>query len=127
MDNRPLKFDEFEAMQNQVIYVSATPADYELQKTEGVVVEQVIRPTGLLDPVIEIRPSLNQIDDLIEEIRAEIDERVLVTTLTKRMAEKLAKIFICYIHSDIDTLERIEIMQDLRKGLFDVLIGVNLP
>jgi excinuclease ABC subunit B len=88
MDNRPLKFDEFEAMQNQVIYVSATPADYELQKTEGVVVEQVIRPTGLLDPVIEIRPSLNQIDDLIEEIRAEIDERVLVTTLTKRMAEK---------------------------------------
>ena len=134
MDNRPLKFDEFEAMQNQVIYVSATPADYELQKTEGVVVEQVIRPTGLLDPVIEIRPSLNQIDDLIEEIqiRAEIDERVLVTTLTKRMAEELAKyltkvnIRCRYIHSDIDTLERIEIMQDLRKGLFDVLIGVNL-
>jgi excinuclease ABC subunit B len=134
MDNRPLKFDEFEAMQNQVIYVSATPADYELQKTEGVVVEQVIRPTGLLDPVIEIRPSLNQIDDLIEEIqiRAEIDERVLVTTLTKRMAEELAKyltkvnIRCRYIHSDIDTLERIEIMQDLRKGMFDVLIGVNL-
>jgi excinuclease ABC subunit B len=134
MDNRPLKFDEFEAMQNQVIYVSATPADYELQKTDGVVVEQVIRPTGLLDPVIEIRPSLNQIDDLIEEIqiRAEIDERVLVTTLTKRMAEELAKyltkvnIRCRYIHSDIDTLERIEIMQDLRKGLFDVLIGVNL-
>lgn len=134
MDNRPLKFEEFEAMQNQVIYVSATPADYELQKTEGVVVEQVIRPTGLLDPIIEIRPSLNQIDDLIEEIqvRAEIDERVLVTTLTKRMAEELAKyltkvnIRCRYIHSEVDTLERIEIMQDLRKGLFDVLIGVNL-
>ena len=134
MDNRPLKFDEFEAMQNQVIYVSATPADYELQKTEGVVIEQVIRPTGLLDPIIEIRPSLNQIDDLIEEIqiRAEIDERVLVTTLTKRMAEELAKyltkldIRCRYIHSEVDTLERIEIMQDLRKGIFDVLIGVNL-
>jgi excinuclease ABC subunit B len=134
MDNRPLKFDEFEAMQNQVIYVSATPADYELQKTEGVVVEQVIRPTGLLDPIIEIRPSLNQIDDLIEEIqvRAEKDERVLVTTLTKRMAEELAKyltkldIRCRYVHSEVDTLERIEIMQDLRKGLFDVLIGVNL-
>nr|WP_167543032.1 excinuclease ABC subunit UvrB [Flavobacterium sinopsychrotolerans] len=134
MDNRPLKFEEFEAMQNQVIYVSATPADYELQKTEGVVVEQVIRPTGLLDPIIEIRPSLNQIDDLIEEIqvRTEIDERVLVTTLTKRMAEELAKyltkvnIRCRYIHSEVDTLERIEIMQDLRKGIFDVLIGVNL-
>ena len=134
MDNRPLKFEEFEAMQNQVIYVSATPADYELQKTEGVVVEQLIRPTGLLDPIIEIRPSLNQIDDLIEEIqvRAEIDERVLVTTLTKRMAEELAKyltkvnIRCRYIHSEVDTLERIEIMQDLRKGIFDVLIGVNL-
>ncbi|MBG6061302.1 excinuclease ABC subunit B [Flavobacterium sp. CG_9.1] len=134
MDNRPLKFEEFEAMQNQVIYVSATPADYELQKTEGVVVEQVIRPTSLLDPIIEIRPSLNQIDDLIEEIqvRAEIDERVLVTTLTKRMAEELAKyltkvnIRCRYIHSEVDTLERIEIMQDLRKGIFDVLIGVNL-
>jgi len=134
MDNRPLKFEEFEAMQNQVIYVSATPADYELQKTDGVCIEQVIRPTGLLDPIIEIRPSLNQIDDLIEEIqaRAEIDERVLVTTLTKRMAEELAKylakvsIRCRYIHSDVDTLERIEIMQDLRKGLFDVLIGVNL-
>jgi len=134
MDNRPLKFEEFEAMQNQVIYVSATPADYELQKTDGVVVEQVIRPTGLLDPIIEIRPSLNQIDDLIEEIqvRAEIDERVLVTTLTKRMAEELAKyltkvnIRCRYIHSEVDTLERIEIMQDLRKGFFDVLIGVNL-
>jgi excinuclease ABC subunit B len=134
MDNRPLKFDEFESMQNQVIYVSATPADYELQKSDGVVVEQVIRPTGLLDPIIEIRPSLNQIDDLIEEIqlRAEIDERVLVTTLTKRMAEELAKYLTkvnvrCrYIHSEVDTLERIEIMQDLRKGIFDVLIGVNL-
>ncbi|MFQ3173333.1 MAG: excinuclease ABC subunit B [Flavobacterium sp.] len=134
MDNRPLQFGEFETMQNQVIYVSATPADYELQKTGGVVVEQVIRPTGLLDPVIEIRPSLNQIDDLIEEIqvRCELDERVLVTTLTKRMAEELAKyltkvnIRCRYIHSDVDTLERIEIMQDLRKGIFDVLIGVNL-
>ena len=134
MDNRPLKFEEWESMQNQVIYVSATPADYELQKTDGVVVEQVIRPTGLLDPIIEVRPSLNQIDDLIEEIqlRAEIDERVLVTTLTKRMAEELAKYLTkvdvrCrYIHSEVDTLERIEIMQDLRKGIFDVLIGVNL-
>ena len=134
MDNRPLKFEEFEAMQNQVIYVSATPADYELQKCDGVYVEQIIRPTGLLDPVIEVRPSLNQIDDLIEEIqlRCELDERVLVTTLTKRMAEELAKyltkvsIRCRYIHSDVDTLERIEIMQDLRKGIFDVLIGVNL-
>lgn len=134
MDNRPLKFEEFEAMQNQTIYVSATPADYELQKCDGVFVEQIIRPTGLLDPIIEIRPSLNQIDDLIEEIqiRAENDERVLITTLTKRMAEELAKyldklnIRCRYIHSDVDTLERIEIMQDLRKGIFDVLIGVNL-
>ncbi|APG64288.1 excinuclease ABC subunit B [Tenacibaculum todarodis] len=134
MDNRPLKFEEFEEIQNQTIYVSATPADYELQKTEGVFVEQVIRPTGLLDPVIEIRPSLNQIDDLIEEIqiRVEKDERTLVTTLTKRMAEELAKylsriqVRCRYIHSDVDTLERVEIMQDLRKGLFDVLIGVNL-
>ncbi|MCZ8168855.1 MAG: excinuclease ABC subunit UvrB [Flavobacterium sp.] len=134
MDNRPLKFEEFEALQNQVIYVSATPADYELQKTEGVYVEQIIRPTGLLDPIIEIRPSLNQIDDLIEEIqqRCELDERTLVTTLTKRMAEELTKyltkvsIRCRYIHSDVDTLERVEIMQDLRKGLFDVLIGVNL-
>jgi excinuclease ABC subunit B len=134
MDNRPLKFEEFELMQNQVIYVSATPADYELQKCDGVYVEQIIRPTGLLDPVIEVRPSLNQIDDLIEEIqlRCELDERVLVTTLTKRMAEELAKyltkvnIRCRYIHSDVDTLERIEIMQDLRKGIFDVLIGVNL-
>lgn len=134
MDNRPLKFEEFESLQNQVIFVSATPADYELQKSEGVYVEQVIRPTSLLDPVIEVRPSQNQIDDLVEEIhkRVEIDERVLVTTLTKRMAEELAKYFTrigirCrYIHSDVDTLERIEIMQDLRKGIFDVLIGVNL-
>ena len=134
MDNRPLKFEEFEAMQNQVIYVSATPADYELQKSDGIYVEQIIRPTGLLDPIIEVRPSLNQIDDLIEEIqvRCELDERVLVTTLTKRMAEELAKyltkvnIRCRYIHSDVDTLERIEIMQDLRKGIFDVLIGVNL-
>ncbi|GAA3782636.1 excinuclease ABC subunit UvrB [Corallibacter vietnamensis] len=134
MDNRPLKFEEFEALQNQVIYVSATPADYELQKTDGVYVEQVIRPTGLLDPIIDVRPSLNQIDDLIEEIqqRVEKDERTLVTTLTKRMAEELTKyldriqIRCRYIHSDVDTLERVEIMQDLRKGLFDVLVGVNL-
>ncbi|MCL4134593.1 UNVERIFIED_CONTAM: hypothetical protein GTU68_032581 [Idotea baltica] len=134
MDNRPLKFEEFESVQNQVIYVSATPADYELQKTEGVFVEQIIRPTGLLDPEIEIRPSLNQIDDLIEEIqlRIERDERTLVTTLTKRMAEELTKylsrihIRCRYIHSDVDTLERVEIMQHLRKGLFDVLVGVNL-
>lgn len=134
MDNRPLKFEEFEAIQNQVIYISATPADYELQNSEGVFVEQIIRPTGLLDPEIEVRPSLNQIDDLIEEIqkRVEIDERTLVTTLTKRMAEELTKylsriqIRCRYIHSDVDTLERIEIMNDLRKGLFDVLIGVNL-
>ncbi|MEK9613966.1 MAG: excinuclease ABC subunit UvrB, partial [Flavobacteriaceae bacterium] len=134
MDNRPLKFEEFEALQNQVLYVSATPADYELEKTEGVFVEQIIRPTGLLDPIIEVRPSLNQIDDLIEEIqqRVEKDERTLVTTLTKRMAEELTKylsraqIRCRYIHSDVDTLERVEIMQDLRKGIFDVLIGVNL-
>ena len=134
MDNRPLKFEEFESLQNQVLYVSATPADYELTKTDGVYVEQVIRPTGLLDPIIEVRPSLNQIDDLIEEIqqRVEKDERTLVTTLTKRMAEELTKYLTriqvrCrYIHSDVDTLERVEIMQDLRKGLFDVLVGVNL-
>ncbi|GAA4306475.1 excinuclease ABC subunit UvrB [Aestuariibaculum suncheonense] len=134
MDNRPLKFEEFEAIQNQVIYVSATPADYELKKSDGVYVEQIIRPTGLLDPIIEVRPSLNQIDDLIEEIqqRVEKDERTLVTTLTKRMAEELTKyldriqIRCRYIHSDVDTLERVEIMQDLRKGLFDVLVGVNL-
>ncbi|WP_298546665.1 excinuclease ABC subunit UvrB [uncultured Aquimarina sp.] len=134
MDNRPLKFEEFEALQNQIIYISATPADYELQKSEGTYVEQIIRPTGLLDPIIEVRPSLNQIDDLIEEMqkRIEKDERILVTTLTKRMAEELTKyltridIRCRYIHSDVDTLERVEIMQDLRKGLFDVLIGVNL-
>jgi|TARA_R110000851_G_scaffold328431_3_gene498969 excinuclease ABC subunit B len=134
MDNRPLKFEEFEALQNQVIYVSATPADYELEKSGGVYVEQIIRPTGLLDPPIEVRPSLNQIDDLLEEIqlRVEKDERVLVTTLTKRMAEELTKyltrvqIRTRYIHSDVDTLERVEIMQDLRLGLFDVLVGVNL-
>lgn len=134
MDNRPLKFHEFEELQNQVIYVSATPADYELEKTEGAYIEQIIRPTGLLDPIIEVRPTLNQIDNLMEEIqkRAEVDERVLVTTLTKKMAEELTKYFTkfgirCrYIHSDVDTLERIQIMQDLRAGLFDVLIGVNL-
>ncbi len=134
MDNRPLKFEEFEALQNQVVYVSATPADYELQKTDGIYVEQVIRPTGLLDPIIEVRPSLNQIDDLIEEIqqRIEKDERTLVTTLTKRMAEELTKylsrinIRVNYIHSDVDTLERVQIMQDLRKGIYDVLVGVNL-
>lgn len=134
MDNRPLKFEEFETMQNQVIYVSATPANYELEKSEGVVVEQIIRPTGLLDPIIEVRPSLNQMDDLMEEIqkRSEIDERTLVTTLTKRMAEELTKyltkfgVRTRYIHSDVDTLERVQIMQDLRAGLFDVLVGVNL-
>lgn len=134
MDNRPLKFEEFELLQNQVIYVSATPANYELEKSDGVYVEQIIRPTGLLDPPIEVRPSLNQIDDLIEEIqlRVEKDERVLVTTLTKRMAEELTKYLTrinvrCrYIHSDVDTLERVAIMHDLRLGLFDVLIGVNL-
>jgi excinuclease ABC subunit B len=134
MDNRPLKFEEFEAMQNQVIYASATPADYELEKCGGVYVEQIIRPTGLLDPPIEVKPSLNQIDDLLEEIqkRVEKDERVLVTTLTKRMAEELTKyltriqIRCRYIHSDVDTLERVEIMQDLRLGIFDVLVGVNL-
>ena len=134
MDNRPLKFEEFEMLQNQVIYVSATPADYELEKCDGVFIEQIIRPTGLLDPEIEVRPSLNQIDDLIEEMhqRIEKDERILITTLTKRMAEELTKYLTriqvrCrYIHSDVDTLERVEIMQDLRLGLFDVLIGVNL-
>ncbi|RQO35256.1 excinuclease ABC subunit B [Chryseobacterium sp. KBW03] len=134
MDNRPLKFEEFEAIQNQVIYVSATPADYELERTGGSYIEQIIRPTGLLDPIIEVRPSLNQIDDLMEEIhkRSDADERVLVTTLTKKMAEELTKYFIKfgirtrYIHSDVETLERIQIMQDLRLGLFDVLIGVNL-
>ncbi len=134
MDNRPLTFDEFEAMTKQVIYVSATPADYELMKSEGIVVEQVIRPTGLLDPVIEVRPSHNQIDDLMEEIqqRIEKDERTLVTTLTKRMAEELTEYLLdnhirCnYIHSDVETLERVKIMSDLREGVYDVLIGVNL-
>jgi excinuclease ABC subunit B len=134
MDNRPLTFEEWEAMANQVIYVSATPADYELEKTNGVVVEQVVRPTGLLDPPIEVRPSLNQIDDLIGEMHITIErgERVLVTTLTKRMAEELAKyldklnISCRYIHSEVDTLDRIEILRDLREGKFDVLVGVNL-
>ena len=134
MDNRPLKFEEFEEMTKQVIYVSATPAEYELIQSEGIVVEQVIRPTGLLDPVIEVRPSLNQIDDLMEEIqlRIEKEERVLVTTLTKRMAEELTEYLLnnnvrCnYIHSDVDTLERVKIMDDLRQGVYDVLIGVNL-
>ena len=134
IDNRPLKFNEFESLENEVIYVSATPADYELIKSEGSVVEQFIRPTGLVDPPIEVRPTLNQIDDLVEEIevRAEADERVLVTTLTKRMAEELYKYFdrmgirCRYIHSDVDTLERVQILDDLRGGLFDVLIGVNL-
>ena len=134
LDNRPLKFDEFEAMTGQTVYVSATPADYELAKCGGVIVDQVIRPTGLLDPPIDVRPSLNQIDDLVGEInrRAAKDERVLVTTLTKRMAEELQKyltrmgIRSNYIHSDVDTLERVKILDDLRNGLFDVLVGVNL-
>ena len=134
LDNRPLKFEEFEDIQNNVLYVSATPADYELKKSEGLFVEQIIRPTGVLDPIIEVRKSENQIDDLIEEIlqRVDKDERVLVTTLTKRMAEELTKflhksrIRANYIHSDIDTLDRVEIMQNLRKGVFDVLVGVNL-
>ena len=134
LDNRPLKFEEFESLTQQTLYVSATPADYELEKSEGVVIEQVIRPTGLLDPLIEVRPSENQIDDLIEEIqvRRDKDERVLVTTLTKRMAEELQKyldklgIPCRYIHSDVDTLERVEILRELRLGVFDVLIGVNL-
>lgn len=134
VDNRPLRFEEFEALENDVIYVSATPADYELIKSEGSIVEQFIRPTGLIDPSVEIRPTVNQIDDLVEEIekRAALDERVLVTTLTKRMAEELYKYFdhmgirCRYIHSDVDTLERVQILDDLRSGLFDVLIGVNL-
>ena len=134
IDNRPLKFEEFEALVGQTIYVSATPADYELEKCEGVIVEQLIRPTGLLDPVIEVRPNLNQIDDLLKEIHIRVskNERVLVTTLTKRMAEELTKylarlqIRCRYIHSDIETMERIEIMDGLRNGTFDVLIGVNL-
>jgi excinuclease ABC subunit B len=134
MDNRPLKFEEFEGLQNQVIYVSATPADYELRQSEGIVAEQVIRPTGLLDPVIEVRPTANQIDDLLEEIRLRIEknERVLVTTLTKRMSEELSKYLVDvgiktrYIHSDIETLERVEILRDLRMGKIDVIVGINL-
>ncbi|MCX6312482.1 MAG: excinuclease ABC subunit UvrB [Bacteroidetes bacterium] len=134
MDNRPLKFDEFESMHKQTIFVSATPADYELEKSGGIIVEQVIRPTGLLDPVIEVRPSKGQVDDLLDEINKVVarDERILVTTLTKRMAEELTKYFAgldirCrYIHSDVDTMERVEILQDLRRGIFDVLIGINL-
>ena len=134
VDNRPLRFEEFESLENEVIYVSATPSDYELIKSEGAVVEQFIRPTGLVDPSVEIRPTFNQIDDLVEEIdkRARVDERILVTTLTKRMAEELYKYFdhmgirCRYIHSDVDTLERVQILDDLRAGLFDVLIGVNL-
>lgn len=134
IDNRPLKFEEFEAMTKQVIYISATPAEYELIKSEGIVVEQIIRPTGLLDPIIEIRPSQNQIDNLMEEIQVRIErqERTLVTTLTKRMAEELTEYLLnhnikCnYIHSDVDTLERVQIMNDLREGIYDVLIGVNL-
>jgi excinuclease ABC subunit B len=133
-DNRPLKFEEFEAITGQKVFVSATPADYELQKSEGLVVEQVVRPTGLLDPPIEVRPTKNQVDDLLEEIRKreELDERVLVTTLTKRMAEELEHYFTkvgvrCrYIHSDVDTMERVEIIEDFKNGLFDVLVGVNL-
>ena len=134
MDNRPLKFEEFQEMAKQVIYVSATPAEYELKQSEGIVVEQVIRPTGLLDHVIEVRSSLNQIDDLMEEVqqRVEKQERVLVTTLTKRMAEELTEYLLnngvrcAYIHSDVETFERIQIMDDLRQGVYDVLVGVNL-
>lgn len=134
MDNRPLNFEEFESLTNQVIYVSATPGDYELEKTEGLIVEQIVRPTGLLDPPIEVRPSINQIDDLLEEIhiRVEQEERVLVTTLTKRMAEELTKyltkldIKVRYIHSEVETMDRVEIIRDLRLGKFDVLVGVNL-
>ncbi len=134
LDNRPLKFEEFSSLLNQVIYISATPADYELEQAEGVVVEQLIRPTGVLDPLIEVRPCVNQIDDLIGEINkvVEKDERVLVTTLTKRMAEELTKyltkmnIRCRYIHSEVDTLDRIEILRQLRAGMFDVLIGINL-
>jgi excinuclease ABC subunit B len=134
MDNRPLKFDEYESIVGQTIYMSATPAEYELVRSEGVIVEQVVRPTGLLDPIIEIRPSLNQIDDLVEEIhkRIAINERILVTTLTKRMAEELSDYLLnisvkcAYIHSDVDTIDRVEIMEKLRAGIFDVLVGVNL-
>lgn len=134
MDNRPLKFEEFEHLINQCIYISATPAEYELEKAEGIVVEQLVRPTGILDPIIEVRPSGNQVDDLLDEIHkvVERDERVLVTTLTKRMAEELSKyltklqIRCRYIHSEVDTLERVEILRQLRVGMFDVLIGINL-
>ena len=134
LDNRPLTFNEFEDMLNQVVFVSATPADYELRKSEGVIIEQLIRPTGLLDPVIDVRPSMNQIDDLMEEIqqRIEAEDRVLVTTLTKRMAEELTKYLLNagvktrYIHSEVDTLDRVEILRELRLGVFDVLVGVNL-
>jgi excinuclease ABC subunit B len=134
MDNRPLSFAEFESMINQVVFVSATPADYELSSTEGSVVEQIVRPTGLLDPPIEVRPSITQVDDLLEEIqkRIGVNERVLVTTLTKRMSEELAKylaklsIKVRYIHSEVDTMERMEILRDLQLGDFDVLVGVNL-
>ena len=134
LDNRPLRFEEFESLTNQVIYVSATPADYELERCEGVVVEQVIRPTGLLDPQIRVVPSTNQIDDLLEQIqqRIERNERTLVTTLTKRMAEELNDYFLklniktAYIHSDVDTMDRIKILDGLRSGEYDVLIGVNL-
>jgi excinuclease ABC subunit B len=134
MDNRPLRFEEFEAITEQTIYVSATPADYELERSEGVFVEQLIRPTGLLDPKIEVRPSKNQIDDLLDEIHdtIKLDERILITTLTKRMAEEMQKyldrvnVKSRYIHSDVDTMDRIEIIQDLRKGAYDVLVGVNL-
>ena len=134
MDNRPLKFEEFEELQNQTIYVSATPSDYELIKSEGIIIEQIIRPTGLLDPKIEVRSTKNQIDDVINEVQERIssNERILITTLTKRMAEELVKYFLKvniksrYIHSDIDTIERIEILNELRSGQFDVLVGVNL-
>jgi excinuclease ABC subunit B len=134
MDNRPLKFEEFEKINHQTIYVSATPADYELEKSKGVIVEQIIRPTGLLEPIISIRPSVNQIDNLLEEIRLRIikKERILVTTLTKKMAEEFSKylarfnIKCKYIHSDVDTIERVEILQELKSGIIDVLIGVNL-
>ena len=134
MDNRPLKFEEFEMLQNQIIYVSATPSDYELQRSEGIVVEQIIRPTGLLDPIIELKPTKNQIDDILDEIEKVVNknERVLITTLTKKMAEELVKFFqnleikSKYIHSDVDTLERVKILNDLRLGNFDVLVGINL-
>ena len=134
LDNRPLKFEEFEVLQNQIIYVSATPSEYELSKCEGIITEQILRPTGLLDPIIEVRKTKNQIDDIINEVQNRIDknERTLITTLTKRMAEELNKYFLNiniksrYIHSDVDTIERVEILNQLRAGSFDVLVGVNL-